>query len=73
MNKEETLSAMGIEDPEQKKDPVIKKKLELDIDVSQHNSKDNPYQKLIFWPKLSMPGGSSQGSSSVFTSFYFTK
>jgi|TARA_R100000030_G_scaffold93424_1_gene79552 hypothetical protein len=51
MNKEETLSAMGMEDPEQKKDPVIKKKLELDIDVSQHNSKDNPYQKLIFLAK----------------------
>ena len=51
MNKEEFLEEEKCNFGENLGEEVIKKKLELDIDVSQHNSKDNPYQKLIFLAK----------------------
>ena len=34
------------------KEPVIKKKLELDIDVTPQNQGDNPFQK---WIHLAIP------------------
>ena len=38
---------MNEEVVQENKDPVIKKKLELDIDVTPQNQGDNPFQKWI--------------------------
>ena len=52
MNTEENIDVTGnFADKVENKEPVIKKKLELDIDVNQHNSADNPFQKWIFLAK----------------------
>ena len=48
MNTEENVEVTGsFEDKVENKKPVIKKKLELDIDVNQHNS---GYNKWVYGP-----------------------
>tara|TARA_R100001510_G_C7514716_1_gene112832 strand:- start:127 stop:489 length:363 start_codon:yes stop_codon:yes gene_type:complete len=51
MNKEEYHEEEKSNFGENLSEEIIKKKLELDIDVHQHNSGDNPYQKWIFLAK----------------------